>query len=440
MSRMKVVLVLLDGLGDRTYAALDHRTPLAAAHTPNLDQIARAGGNGIYHAALPGQCLPSEMAHYLMFGYDRAAFPGRGFLEAAGEGVPFADRDVVVLAHLSQVGFSGKGAAHLAYGRDEISGGRDFLDMFYRRLTPYETNGIFFELHHTGRNDGLLVIKGDVSPDISDSDPVTAGMPVGRIVPLAESREPVRAARTADAMNRYLSWCHDRLREIKPPRALKAGEIRGNFLLTQRAGRRVPQVPFSEKWGFTPAMIASGGVYKGLAMALGFDFTRAQDSASPGQDLAGRIQAAIDDDAHDFIHVHTKVPDEVSHKATPTEKKKAISALDTGFKGLLNALKKRDDLLAVVTADHSTPSCSGLVHSGETVPLAMAGGMVRRDRVTRFDEIAAVSGSLGFLRGGELMHMILNCTDRAILDGLRMGADRRPYLHENYPPFRRRPE
>ena len=97
---MKIVLILLDGLGDRSYPMLGNRTPLQAAWTPNLDRLARLGSNGLFHAASPGQCLPSETAHYLMFGYDLGAFPGRGLLEAVGYGIPFAERDVLALAHL----------------------------------------------------------------------------------------------------------------------------------------------------------------------------------------------------------------------------------------------------------------------------------------------------------------------------------------------------
>ena len=100
---MKTILVLLDGIGDRSYDSLEHRTPLQAAATPNMDRLAAMGSNGLYHASHSGQCLPSEIAHFLMFGYDRRNFPGRGLLEAVGEGVNFTNDDVLCLAHLAGV-------------------------------------------------------------------------------------------------------------------------------------------------------------------------------------------------------------------------------------------------------------------------------------------------------------------------------------------------
>jgi 2,3-bisphosphoglycerate-independent phosphoglycerate mutase len=65
----KCILLLLDGIGDRSYKQFDNQTPLQAARTPVLDKIAAGGSNGLYHAALLGQALPSENAHFHMFGY-----------------------------------------------------------------------------------------------------------------------------------------------------------------------------------------------------------------------------------------------------------------------------------------------------------------------------------------------------------------------------------
>ena len=446
---MKVVQVLLDGLGDRTYAALDHQTPLEAARTPNLDKLAEMGMNGVFHAGSPGRCFPSETAHFSMFGYDLAAFPGRGLLEASGAGIAFDDADVLVLAHLSGVRMvpepeTGRGMLVLAYGRDDIPGKREAMGRYFNDLTPWACGGFRFTLHQTGRNDAILAIKatdgGRASPDISDSDPVGIGMPMGRITALAESPEPQSAMMSADALNQYLCWCYERLDAAgdagKQYGANHRSGVRGNFLATQRAGRRVPLEPFVEKWGFRAAMIASGSVYQGLARELGMGFVRAADTGSPGTDLAGRIELALADTAYDFIHVHTKAPDEASHKGDPLVKTRVIEELDQGLAGLLQALESgNQDLLAVVTADHSTPARQKLIHSGESVPVVMAGGAIRQDRVERFDEISAVRGSAGFLRGDELMHMILNCTNRAVLDGLRLGSVRRPYRHTAYRPF-----
>lgn len=78
----RCILVILDGLGDHGHAVFGGQTPLQAASTPNLDRLASLGMNGLYHSYLQGVAMPSEIAHFLMFGYDLTDFPGRGYLEA----------------------------------------------------------------------------------------------------------------------------------------------------------------------------------------------------------------------------------------------------------------------------------------------------------------------------------------------------------------------
>jgi 2,3-bisphosphoglycerate-independent phosphoglycerate mutase len=424
---MKTILVLLDGIGDRSYSMLENLTPLQAARTPNLDALAAMGVTGLYHASTLGQCLPSESAHFLMFGYAMADFPGRGLLEAVGEGVAFNDKDVLCLCHLAGIRIR-KGTPVLAHGRDHVKGTFSELSPFYARIASFAYEGIGFRLHHTRRNDGILVISGDASPHVSDADPITRGKPIAKIMPVSGAPDPEKARKTAEALNHYLRYTYDRLHKLTSTPA--------NILVTQRSGRRVSLQPFAHQWGMRPLMIASSAVYAGLANELGFDFARVTDTGDPGRDLRERIRMALDDTKHDFIHVHTKVPDETSHKGTARMKKKAIASLDAGMDELAAALsrtKKNADILAVVTGDHSTPCKSALVHSGEPVPVIFAGRTVRRDRVDRYDEISAAAGALGLMRGRELMQMILNCAERSMLNGLCLGAAVRPYVPEDYP-------
>ena len=422
---MKTILLILDGLGDRSYPELDYQTPLQAARTPNMDRLAAIGANGTFHAATPGVALPSETAHFLLFGYDIKEFPGRGLFEAAGASVPFHDKDVLCLAHLAGARFE-ENTAFLARGRDDVEGTARELANYYRLIASHEDAGIACRLHQTRRNDAILVVSGDVSPDISDSDPVLLNHPIGLIQPLDTSAEWQKARKTADFLNDYLVFCHDRLNRKYP-------EAMANCLVTQRCGQRRALPSFYEKWGLKAKMHASGDVYQGIAKEIGMTFVKYEDSADPGADLAGRIAGAVSDDVHDFIHVHTKTPDAAAHKGDPGMKKQVIESLDGAMTELVAVVSARKDILLVLTADHSTPCRSRLIHSGETVPVIVAGGSVRRDRVSRFDEVSAAAGSLGQIRGRELMQMILNCADRSLLSGLCLGNHQTAYIPAHYP-------
>ena len=84
---MRCILLVLDGLGDKGLPCFEGKTPLQMAATPNLDRLASIGMNGLYHSHLQGTALPSELAHFIMFGYDVEVFPGRGPIEAIGESI-----------------------------------------------------------------------------------------------------------------------------------------------------------------------------------------------------------------------------------------------------------------------------------------------------------------------------------------------------------------
>lgn len=386
----------------------------------------------MFHASTVGQCLPSETAHYLLFGYGLETFPGRGLLEAVGAGLNFANEDVLCLAHLCNVALE-EGIPVLIHGRKDIKGAPDEIEDLYKAITPYKTEEVRFTLRKTGPNDGILMLSGRVSPHVSDSDPMTTKYPMARILPMKESPEPEETRLTAHALNKYLTWCHGILEEHPANLARREkGMPEANFLAIQRCGRRIIQEPFKELWGLSGMLIASGDVYAGLAMELGMTLVRQHDGPDPEADFRGRLRTALANRDHDFIHVHTKVPDEAAHRGDPKEKLAAIEALDRGLDELVEELQRREDLIVAVTGDHCTPSISPLIHSGETVPVIIVGGNTRRDDVECFDEVSAARGCLGLLRGKELMLTIVNYADRSTLLGHRLGEKYTPHFPEDY--------
>ena len=62
-TKTKHVLVVLDGLGDLATKEQGYLTPLEAAHTPNLDKIARDSAQGRMIPAAPGITPGSGPGH-----------------------------------------------------------------------------------------------------------------------------------------------------------------------------------------------------------------------------------------------------------------------------------------------------------------------------------------------------------------------------------------
>lgn len=429
----RCILLLLDGLGDRSHRCLGGRTPLQAAHTPNLDRVATLGANGLFHADRYGMALPSENAHFAIFGYELNLFPGRGYLEALGADVAVAPGEIALLAHFVSVAMRDN-ALILIKDRPETS--EEETAAFAEALHSWAVDDITLTYTPTKRLDGVLRLTGPASPFVSDSDCFVEGEPLLEIFPAAGAPDPALAARTARVLKRYLLWCHATLcRHPLNRERQRRGEPPVNGLATQRPGWHREISPFAERWGLRAATISSGLVYWGLGRHLGMAVHKTKDSDDPGQDLLARLQWAMrHGDDFDFIHVHSKAPDVAAHSKNPFNKVKAIESLDRGLGRILDPLLAEDTVL-VVTADHSTPSGGPMVHSGEPVPIAVHGPGVRRDANRAFDEVSCAGGALGQLRHGDFMYFVLNWLDRAKLQGLLDSPVDYPYWPGKRRPF-----
>ncbi len=411
------LLLVLDGLGDRSHASLGGLTPLQAAATPHLDALAAAGANGLYHAARLGQALPSENAHFAMFGARPEEFPGRGYLEALGLGLAPGPDEVCLLAHFCNA-VAEAGCLRLWRDKPEAPSPGE-AEALFSAVATFSFEGVDIRLHRDKGLFGVLTMSGDVSPEVTDTNPMVDGLFLPEPEPMAAAGRA--AARTARALKAYLLYARRVLRghPVNAARE-KAGLAPINALVTQRAGRKKPMPSFRERFGLRPASIASGTLFAGIARGLGFDLLPARDTADPGADLAERLGLAARAVAdYDFLHVHTKAPDEAAHTKDPLAKKAVIEALDAAIGRAAGPLLADPDVLFVVTSDHSTPSSGPLIHGGEAVPLCFHGPGQRVDAVRRFDEVAAAAGCLGLVRGVELPYLVVNGLERARLVGIR---------------------
>ncbi|MDH3393176.1 MAG: phosphoglycerate mutase, partial [Desulfobulbaceae bacterium] len=66
---MKYLILVGDGMGDLPMADLDGRTPLAAAHTPAMDYLARNGDLYLLRTVPEGYPPGSDVANLSLAGY-----------------------------------------------------------------------------------------------------------------------------------------------------------------------------------------------------------------------------------------------------------------------------------------------------------------------------------------------------------------------------------
>ena len=93
---MKYLILHADGMADLACPELGGSTPLQAATTPYLDQIAQRGEVGLLSLPSDAGTAGSDVTSVAVLGYDpKKYYPGPGPLEAAGLGVTVGEQDVV---------------------------------------------------------------------------------------------------------------------------------------------------------------------------------------------------------------------------------------------------------------------------------------------------------------------------------------------------------
>jgi 2,3-bisphosphoglycerate-independent phosphoglycerate mutase len=405
-----ILLVILDGLGDRQHAELGGLTPLEAACTPALDALAAAGVTGLMWPLGPGRAPSSPLAHAVLFGFEPDEFPGRGLLEAYGEGLDPAPGDIVCRANFVNAQ-DRDGVLWIAQRPDprELPVANADADL------DVAIDGVRCTFTHTGAKQGLLTLScadGPLSHEVTDADPLCDGVPVRRVLPLAEAADTEAASRTAETLNAWMLLARERL----------AGcEL--NAAVVKWAGSRTPLATFTQRTGLRGATLSSGPLYAGLAGALGLTHIDAGDDRDAFLVRVGAGIALLDGGKTDFVHVHTKWPDQASHRKSCSRKVEVIEALDTALAPHLERLLS-GDLVVAVTADHATPCSGPLYHSGEAVPVLLCGGAAGHDDTTGFSERDCLRGALGHIAGRDLMPLMLNAADRTAFLAERYSAHR----------------
>lgn len=421
---MKLIYIIIDGMGDLPVEELEGKTPLEAAETPNMDMLAKAGITGIMYTVGKGMAPESDAAVVSILGYDPFKHHvSRGALESVGAGLKMKSGDLALRCNLATLSSNGSIIDRRA-GRDLTQQEADELIQAINKGVRLESYPANFAMKSTVSYRAALVIRmdeGGLSGNIGNTDPaykridsvgvadLEAEMVLKNCVPLDDTEE---AKVSADLVNEFThkSMIVLEQHDVNRKRARK-GKLKANVVLTRDAGCMVPEfTSLNRLFGLRFVCLADMNVERGISTLAGMSLVNLPfPSKNLEKDCELRVKKLFEVlPVYDCFYIHIKGPDEPGHDGDFHLKSKLISTIDKHLIGSILERVNLDNCVICVTADHSTP-CNLKAHSDDPVPILVAGDKVEADKVSQFSEKACKMGKLGVLqKGPELLPLLVN--------------------------------
>jgi 2,3-bisphosphoglycerate-independent phosphoglycerate mutase len=379
----KLVLMVLDGLGDLATREQGYVTPLEAAQTPNLDALSKDSAQGRMIPLAPGLTPGSGPGHLGLFGYDPLEVQvGRGVIEALGLGMELKPGDVCARANFATLDAKGVVTDRRA-GRIPTETCEKLCKLLSAKVKKIGGTEVLIQ---PGKEHRFVVVfrgKGLEGP-LTDADPNREGLPIPSVKP----RDPKSAGqkKVAKLIADFYKMALPIIATQKPT---------NGFLM--RGIAHQPHIPlFEERYRLKPAALAVYPMYKGLAQLVGMKKIEGPQTIS---EQFERYLAEYDN--FDFFFIHYKYTDKYGEDGNFAAKKKAIEDFDAALPILL---RKKPDVLAI-TGDHSTPVplCG---HSWHPQPVLLHSVVSGSDKLQRFTETGANTGSLGVFEAKFLIRLM----------------------------------
>ncbi|MGH7781114.1 MAG: cofactor-independent phosphoglycerate mutase [Candidatus Binataceae bacterium] len=361
---MKYVIIHGDGMADWPCDELGGKTPLDAAHKPNMDLLATRGTLGLVLTIPKGMPSGSDVGTMSMLGYDpRRYHTGRAPIEAASQGIAMGPRDVVFrmnLVSLAPLAGGAQAMSDFTAGHISTPEAASIVADLKRELGGNGIeffNGVSYR-HLMVWRDGVTTTRLTPPHDISGKDAM-AHLPEGdgseRLRDLMKRAAAILAGHPVNAARRA------------------AGKPEATSVWFWGQGTR-PAVPtLKERFGIGGSVISAVDLVNGIGRLAGL-----QPIKVPGAtgfldtDYGAKARYGLESlKQHDFLLLHVEAPDEAGHMGRADLKKEAIEKIDELIIGpMLPALAAMGEFAILLQPDHATPS-KMKTHSPEAVPFAL---------------------------------------------------------------------
>ncbi|MBQ2927574.1 MAG: cofactor-independent phosphoglycerate mutase [Oscillospiraceae bacterium] len=397
---MKYIVVLGDGMSDEPVVALGGRTPLEAACTPVMDELASKGEIGMVQNVPAGMSPGSEVANLSVVGYDpREVFTGRSPLEALSVGVEMEPDDIIfrcnVVTLTEEEPYEEKTILDHSSGEISTAEADQLMDAIREHFNDRE-----FQFYTGTSYRHIMVWKhGRLAQLEPPHDHLTKV-----IGPYLPQEQVLRSF-----MERSFPILNDH--PVNQRRAAE-GKRKANSLWYWGAGTKPSLSSFTEKTGLKGAMISAVDLLKGIAVGAGMQICQVEGATgSIDTNYEGKAQAAIDallKDGCDFAYIHVEAPDEMGHQGELDHKIMAIEDLDSR---IIAPIKKAmeeagEDFRMLVLPDHPTP-LRIRTHSADPVPYVLYDSTRQRKTASHYTEAEAMATGIFEPQGHKLMEKFL---------------------------------
>jgi 2,3-bisphosphoglycerate-independent phosphoglycerate mutase len=381
-NNQKILLLVMDGIGDIPHRNFGKKTPLEYAITPNLDKLAKDSIMGRMIPVLPGITPGSGPGHLGLFGYDPLQFQmGRGILEAAGLNMDIKDGDIAMRCNFASADEKGAIIDRRA-GRIPTEKCEELCSLLSENIE--EINGVKVIFQPSMQHRFVVVFRGENLCDmITDSDPLSEGRQPLEVKALDE-----KAEFTAQIANKFYNEVRKVIKDLKP----------ANSLLMRGFSAR-PRIPsMMDRFKLSSVCLASYPMYKGLSKLVGMTVI---DEA--GKNIEELFHKYLElHNKYDFFFIHVKYTDSNGEDGNFEQKSKIIEEVD---KALPILLQNKPNVLCI-TGDHSTPAIMK-AHSWHHIPVMINSDYCGADGAMRFTENECNDGGLGTFESRYLINYLL---------------------------------
>lgn len=392
---MKILYLIADGMGDWPLEELGGKTTMEAAHTPNMDELAKTGIVGRAQTVPHGMQPGSDVANMALLGFDPATYhTGRGPIEAAAQGLELDPDDLVWRLNLVNVSKLNIDGIMRDYSSGHISSevSRPIVEILQERLgnDTYEfIPGI--QYRH------LLVQKDGANTD----DTKLAINPPHDI-----TDKPIKLDLRTYSRSPELWDLVFEAKDILEDRSMNMSMA--NAIWPWGQGRPLNLPNFKETFGLDGAVISAVDLIKGLGLASGMSVIDVEGATGLlDTNYEGKVEAALEFlKDNDFVFVHLEGPDECGHGGDTDDKVEAISRFDARVVAPLREALKGEEIGWIITCDHFTPIVER-THTMDAVPFIINGPGCEASGVEQFSEATADATGVKLEDGYKLLSYAL---------------------------------